>query len=121
MGYYEDTRAAWEKMEGKSLYAEKDFDRKIDEKLAEYYSSSNKGRVTEADVVSTAASNMAMDVCPFGWFLFLREPPANMPNYWKDQISLKNLQKMHFLVAKALACGYADNAYDAVEWAKKHK
>ena len=125
MGHYENTKAAWYQMEEKAKskipYTEKQFDQKIEDAIEDYYSWENKGYVAREDVISSAYSNMAMDIHPLAWFLFIHETPSNMPSYWKYQISLKNLNKMHFLVAKALACGFADNAYNAIEWAKEHK
>lgn len=125
MGEYENSKRAFEIFEerakGKTPYTEEQFDQKIEDAIEDYYSWKSRGYVTRNDVISTTASHMAMEIHPLGWFLFIRETPSNMPNYWKNQISLKNLNKMHFLVAKALACDIADNAYDAVEWAKRHK
>lgn len=125
MGFYEDEKAVWERMEenakDKTPYTEEEFNQKIEDKIEDYYSWKNKGYVTKNDIISTAASDMAMDIHPLAWFLFINEPPSNMPSYWKNQISLKNLNKMHFLVAKALACGFADNSFDTVAWATEHK
>ena len=125
MGEYENSKAAFmrfeERAKDKVPYTKEQFDQKIEDVIEDYCSWENRGYVTKNDVISTAASGMAMEIHPLAWFLLIHETPSNMPSYWKGQISLKNLNKMHFLVAKASACGFANNAYDAIEWAKELK